>query len=84
MSELERYKKCREMMVCCKTKEQLAIAIRWVNLFIAKYGGFSINFAAAVLTVRGVMMERLGVISDDLVTTSWGVEVTDCMNNNVN
>jgi hypothetical protein len=81
MGEFERYKKCREMMVSCKTKEQLSVAVRWVNLFIAKYGGFSIEFAAAVITVRGVMMERLGVVSDDLITTSWGCELTDCMIN---
>jgi hypothetical protein len=81
MGEFERYEKCRSMMVCCKTKEQLAVAVRWINLFVAKYGGFSIELAAAVMTVRGVMMERLGVVDSDVVKTSWGCEVTDCIIN---
>ena len=79
MGEFERYEKCRSMMVCCKTKEQLAVAVRWINLFIAKYGGFSIEFAAAVMTVRGVMMERLGVVDSDVVEASWGCKVIDAM-----
>ena len=71
MTELERYEKCRDMMASCKTKEQLIVAIKWINLLVKKYGGFEFEFAMNLFTFRGIMIERIGFANDNLTEINW-------------
>lgn len=64
MSEHERYLRCARMMYTCKTKAQLVGALKWVNLFVIEFGGFSFQYAISVATVRGGMMVKLGVLNE--------------------
>lgn len=72
MGEHEKYEKCRKMMVSCVTANQLANAVRWINLLVRELGGFSFHYAMLVMTIRGVMLERLGIVNQDITEIDWG------------
>lgn len=71
MGEYEKYMRCVSMIRCCNTKSQLIVAIKWINLFVRRFGGFSSRYALELAAIRGAMMFKLGVFSEDFEKQEW-------------